>query len=99
MPIVTKAFSAAQKIQKMDKLAWDKLYFGIRQDIKLGIKHGFGAGSLIGDFLSGESPFDESGSQIPFKKTNYPVSKKYRRFYSDRRRCRCNFKRKPRFRY
>ncbi len=43
---------------KLDKTAWDKLYFGIREDIKLGIRHGLGGGSIVGTFI------DEDGTGV-----------------------------------
>ncbi len=61
MVIVRKAVETAVKLSKYDKLAWDKLYFGIRKDIKLGIKHGFGAGSILGDFIfNQDNPLDNA---------------------------------------
>ncbi len=92
MMVLRKIVDTGVKLARLDKRGWDKLYFGIRQDIKLGIKHGFGAGSIIGDFLSNDSsnPF-EDGS-IPGKRPKYAANKfsqKYRR-RSVPRRCRCN---------
>ena len=52
MMVVRKILDTAVQLSRLDKRGWDKLYFGIRRDIKLGIKHGFGAGSILGDFLN-----------------------------------------------
>ncbi len=88
MVIVRKLVETAIKVSRMDKRAWDKLYFGIRTDIKLGIKHGFGAGSILGTFINDESnPFlDETPSRVgppayKLKKSNYRFnsSGRYRR--------------------
>jgi len=73
MMVVRKLVEAAVKLSKYDKRAWDKLYFGIRKDIKLGIKHGFGAGSALGTFINDESnPFLEDAPTLftPKSKTN-----------------------------
>ncbi len=90
MPIISQAVKAGIKLSKMDKRAWDKLYFGIRQDIKLGIKHGFGAGSIIGTFIDDASnPFIED-AQVPVSRNvpkTYKQRKGNRRFrYSSGRR-------------
>ncbi len=49
---------------KLDTKAWDKLYFGIRQDIKQGIRHGLAGGSVAGTFIEEDGTGSDSG-QIP----------------------------------
>ncbi len=88
--VIRKLVDAGIKASRMDKRAWDKLYFGIRKDIKLGIKHGFGAGSILGNFIEdGSTPFDENG--IPEKPRYGPKTYQQRQKYYRRRvsRCRC----------
>ncbi len=114
MPIIGKAVSAAYKLSKYDSKAWDKLYFGIRSDIKQGIRTGFGVGGAIGSFINDESnPFDEDGkipnaSSNSYKKGN---SRQYssrgrRRYKYNRNSCNCRKRlrrngrfRRSRFRY
>ncbi len=84
MPLIGQAVKAGVKLSKFDKRAWDSLYFGIRRDIKLGIKHGFGIGTTIGSFLSdGTNPFDD-GTNVPSGKYNQ-FKKGNRRFRPSRR--------------
>ncbi len=91
--VLNKIIQGGVALSKLDKKGWDKLYFGIRADIKLGIKHGFGAGSIIGDLLNDRTdPFVEDG--IPEKprygSKTYKFSKKYSRRRVSRCRCRNN---------
>ncbi len=84
----------------MDKTAWDKFYFGIRNDIKLGIKHGLGAGAIIGDFLNngadpqygsipqttgGTKPYQARGGYSTGTSGKYSASNKYH--YNSRQSC------------
>ncbi len=87
LQIAKEGARMAIKLSKYDKRAWDKLYFGIRKDIKLGIKHGFGAGSILGTFINDESnPFIEDAP--PLQQRNGSKANKFskgnRRFGSTR---------------
>ncbi len=108
MPIIGKIVNTGVALARLDKRGWDKLYFGIRKDIKLGIKHGFGAGSIIGEFINSGSIFSGDAS-IPFQSPSgsFPKARggqakfRYRRYrrksnFSQSRRCTCarKFKRR-----
>jgi len=77
MVVLKKALDVAFKLSKYDKRAWDKLYFGIRNDIKLGIKHGFGAGSIIGNFI-GEETTEEGGGSVSQQGNGFKASSSYK---------------------
>ncbi len=64
--VLRKLVETAVKISKYDKKAWDKLYFGIREDIKLGVRHGLGGGSVVGTFIN-EGVEGPNAGTIPFK--------------------------------
>lgn len=96
--VIAKLGGTAIKLSRLDKRAWDALYFGIRKDIKYGIRTGFGLGGVIGSFIDdGSTPFDDQYGSIPFKssKKTYQFNKKYRRFGKSRGSRRYNNKRRP----
>ncbi len=91
--IVSEGIKIGAKLSKYDDKAWKALYFGVRKDISLGIKHGAGLGSVIGTFINDDSsPFD--GGTIPQQRSSFKTNKfgqKYnRRNISRRRRCNCH---------
>ncbi len=101
--VLRKLVDTAVQLSRLDKKGWDKLYFGIRRDIKLGIKHGFGGGSIVGSFIEDDGGgTDEDGKiqqQTPsgkFNKTHSGYPRWPYRQYSGRRRvnCRCRQYRK-----
>ncbi len=60
-------------MSRMDKRAWDKLYFGIRRDINLGIRHGLTGGSIVGTFI------DEDGTGTNGGQIQKPSSSKFKK--------------------
>ncbi len=84
---------------KLDTKAWDKLYFGIRQDIKLGIRHGLAGGSVAGTFIEEDLDGSGSGTIQTINETGQPDKTRFRRsasssrkYFTPRRfrpKCRC----------
>ncbi len=64
--VLRKLVETAAKIASYDRQAWDKLYFGIRQDISKGIRTGGGLGTVIGNLIN-ESVEGPNAGTIPFK--------------------------------
>ncbi len=81
--VISKAIQFGFKASRFDKKAWDALYFGIRRDIKLGIKHGFGLGSFVGTFIDEDGTGVDGGIQ---KNVGFTSDKSYktRSRFSDR---------------
>ncbi len=97
--IAAEIFRRAGVISRADKKYWDKLYFGIRRDINLGIRHGLAAGSAIGSLIPDEGKGPYGGSQLstPSKpdqtRKRYSTSttgkRKFKRTNRTGRRCSC----------
>ncbi len=63
--VLQKFIQIGTKLAKYDAKAWDKLYFGIRKDIKLGIRTGGAIGGAIGSLLDDETTFLDDGISSP----------------------------------
>ncbi len=97
MVIARQIAQAAIRVSKMDKRGWDKLYFGIRNDIKQGIRHGSAIGGVIGSFITGDTDTTGGGS-IPKIRSKFKANKfrqEYRRRNIPRRYSRNSYNRKP----
>jgi len=78
--VIRKLVDTAIKLSRYDSKAWDALYFGVRSDIKQGIRTGFGLGTVLGSFIDDmSSPYD-TGS-IQEKPPSNKFRQKYRRRY------------------
>ncbi len=95
MPLISQAVKAGTKLAKMDKSSWDKLYFGIRNDIKQGIRTGFGIGQVAGIFIDDEDEPSGDGSFRSYEASSKPqtysrqAGRSTRKYRNTRRSCNC----------